>query len=70
MKTAKEILDKHVGIEILKPYPNVEDAMIEFAKMHVTAFRKEINNKTELWDDCEVIPRVSIDEIYLLTNIK
>ena len=35
MTTAKEILDKHVGIEILKPYPNVEDAMIEFAKMHV-----------------------------------
>ena len=57
MKTAKEILDKHVGIEILKPYPNVEDAMIEFAKMHVErALQKAFKEaRIELQDGSKVV---------------
>lgn len=67
MTTAKELFDKML---LENDECTSTEMMIEFAKMHVAAFRREINNKTELWDDCEVIPRVSIDEIYLLTNIK
>ena len=67
MTTAKELFDKML---LENDECTSTEMMIEFAKMHVTAFRKEINNKTELWDDCAVIPRVSIDEIYPLTNIK
>lgn len=35
-ETANEVLDNHVGLSILKQYPNVKDAMIEFAKLKVT----------------------------------
>ena len=75
IKTAEEFLKSQgcnyrVGKEKLYFSDVTKEDMIEFAKMHVAAFRREINNKTELWDDCAVIPRVSIDEIYLITNIK
>lgn len=44
---------------------------IEFAKLHVEAFRQDlIDNHVEVWDDCNVTPTTSILNAYPLTDIK
>lgn len=72
--TIEGILDKHVGIGILKPYPNIKEAMIEFAKYHVEKALKEASEKAKV----DIIPMLKVYNInreeilnaYPLENIK
>lgn len=71
--------------EFLKNYENITDhyadqeyyewklieALQEFAKLHVEAFRQNLlTNHLESWDDCEVTTKECVENSYPLENIK
>lgn len=44
-QTAEEILDKHVGLGVLRPYPDVKSAMNEFATTQIEALRERLREE-------------------------
>jgi len=46
--TSEEMLNKHVGLAILKPYPNVKDAMHEHTTTHIEALRELLKLPIEI----------------------
>jgi hypothetical protein len=46
--TIEESLDKHVGISILRPYPNVKEAMKEYTKLKCEELLKTVAKKAKV----------------------
>lgn len=62
MKTKEQCLDKHVGISILKPYPNVLNAMDEYKNDDVL--------RAELSFLCKYQERIGLDVESRIDEIK
>ena len=67
--TAEDFCNERLGFE--EYGTDVSYFMIEFAKLHVEAFRQNLlTNHLESWDDCEVTTKECVENSYPLENIK